>query len=254
MSSAAQQLGSRLLRVTAATTAASARSGSAGRPWLSRGLSSASVPEHPTPTATSSSGPAASSSQSTDAASSQHPITSSSTSSSDPDVPEGYRVMYQGFFARPHKRLKYASLLNTFASFAAAPLIVTYSTASPIARVAVTVSVVAFAVITTGGLHWFTSPYVHQLLYNDKADTARVQTLKFFGGTRWHEFPVSAVETPTGYHPLASFKVQGKTFYVDRGNFEDTALLERLGGPGEHAAAHPATAAVKSTSSEEQQQ
>lgn len=32
--------------------------------------------------------------------------------------------------------LQYASLLNTFASFAAAPLIVTYSTASPIARVA----------------------------------------------------------------------------------------------------------------------
>jgi hypothetical protein len=74
---------------------------------------------------------------------------------------------------------------------------------------AVTVSVLAFAIITTGGLHWFTSPYVHQLLYNDKADTARVQTLKFFGGTRWHEFPVSAVEAPTGYHPLASFKVRG---------------------------------------------
>lgn len=72
---------------------------------------------------------------------------------------------------------------------------------------AVTVSVLAFAIITTGGLHWFTSPYVHQLLYNAKTDTARVQTLRFFGGTRWHEFPVSSVEAPTGYHPLASFKV-----------------------------------------------
>lgn len=70
-----------------------------------------------------------------------------------------------------------------------------------------TVSVLAFAIITTGGLHWFTSPYIHQLLYNDKTDTAKVQTMSFFGGTRWHEFPVAAVQAPTGYHPLASFKV-----------------------------------------------
>jgi hypothetical protein len=73
---------------------------------------------------------------------------------------------------------------------------------------AVTVSVLTFAIITTGGLHWFTSPYVHQLLYNDKTDVAKVQTLRFFGGTKWLEFPVSDVEAPTGYHPLASFKVR----------------------------------------------
>lgn len=63
------------------------------------------------------------------------------------------------------------------------------------------------AFITTGGLHWFTSPYVHQLMYNDKTDVAKVQTLRLLGGSRWHEFPVSSVEAPTGYHPLASFKV-----------------------------------------------
>jgi hypothetical protein len=62
--------------------------------------------------------------------------------------------------------LQYASLLNSFASFAAAPAIISYSSASPIARVAVATSVLAFALITTGGLHWFTKPYVHQLLYN----------------------------------------------------------------------------------------
>jgi hypothetical protein len=71
--------------------------------------------------------------------------------------------------------LQYASLLNTFASFAAAPLIISYSSASPIARVAVTTSVIAFAVITTGGLHWFTAPYVHRLLYNNKTDVMRAQ-------------------------------------------------------------------------------
>jgi hypothetical protein len=30
----------------------------------------------------------------------------------------------------------------------------------------VATSVLAFALITTGGLHWFTKPYVHQMLYN----------------------------------------------------------------------------------------
>lgn len=78
-----------------------------GRPWLWRGLASAS--EHPPAAAvpTSSSGPA-SSSQPADAASSPSTSTStaSTSSSSSPDRPDGYRVMYQGFFARPHKRLK----------------------------------------------------------------------------------------------------------------------------------------------------
>lgn len=69
------------------------------------------------------------------------------------------------------------------------------------------VSLVAFATITTGGLHWFTKPYVHQLLYNSKTDMAKVQTLSFFGGKRWAEFSVSAVQQPAGYHPLASFQV-----------------------------------------------
>eukprot|EP00775_Hariotina_reticulata_P011833 gene11833-11977_t len=147
---------------------------------------------------------------------------------SSPAVDNGFNVVYEGFFARPHKRLKYASLLNTFASFAAAPLIISYSTASPIARVAVTTSVIAFAVITTGGLHWFTAPYVHQLLYNDKTDVIRAQTLTLLGGTRWREFAVSSVTQPTGYHPLASFKAGGKTYYVDRANFQDSNLLQRL--------------------------
>uniref|UniRef100_A0A383W2Y6 Transmembrane protein 186 n=1 Tax=Tetradesmus obliquus TaxID=3088 RepID=A0A383W2Y6_TETOB len=150
---------------------------------------------------------------------------SSSSSSSDADR---FHVVYEGFFARPHKRLKYASLLNSFASFAAAPAIISYSSASPIARVAVATSVLMFALITTGGLHWFTKPYVHQLLYNKQADMVRAQYLTLLGGTRWQEFAVSSTAEPTGYHPLASFKAQGRVFYIDRGNFHDKALMQRL--------------------------
>eukprot|EP00879_Flechtneria_rotunda_P020577 GHRR01021652.1.p1 GENE.GHRR01021652.1~~GHRR01021652.1.p1 ORF type:complete len:239 (+),score=76.79 GHRR01021652.1:924-1640(+) len=171
------------------------------------------------------------------------------TSQSNP----GYELVYNGYFARPHRRLKYASLLNTFASFAAAPLIISYSAASPIARVAVTTAVIAFAAITTGGLHWFTKPYVHQMLVNRTSDVAKVQMLSFFGRTVWREFPLSSVTAPTGYHPLASFKAQGRTYYIDRGNFLDAELLKRLvpssdspAGQGhEEAAQHSDQAATR---------
>ncbi|KAF6260631.1 hypothetical protein COO60DRAFT_1625661 [Scenedesmus sp. NREL 46B-D3] len=156
------------------------------------------------------------------------PTTNSTEASNNSGGASNYRVVYQGFFAQPHKRLKYASLLNSFASFAAAPAIVSYSSASPIARVAVATSVLAFALITTGGLHWFTKPYVHQLLYNEQADTVRAQYLTLFGGRRWQEFAVSSAAEPTGYHPLASFKAQGRVFYIDRANFQDKALMQRL--------------------------
>jgi hypothetical protein len=36
----------------------------------------------------------------------------------------------------------------------------------------------------------------------------RAQYLTLFGGRRWQEFPVSSTSEPTGYHPLASFKVR----------------------------------------------
>eukprot|EP00878_Enallax_costatus_P003494 GHUV01003707.1.p1 GENE.GHUV01003707.1~~GHUV01003707.1.p1 ORF type:complete len:261 (+),score=87.29 GHUV01003707.1:632-1414(+) len=141
---------------------------------------------------------------------------------------DGYQLVYEGFFSRPHKRLKYASLLNTFASFAAAPLIIQYSTASPIARVAVTTSVIAFAVTTTGGLHWFTKPYIHQLWYNKQQQSLKAQTMSLFGGTKWKQFSLSSVTEFNGIHPLANFKAESLTFYIDRGNFPDTELLRRL--------------------------
>lgn len=103
--------------------------------------------------------------------------------------------------------VQYASLLNTFASFAAAPLIIQYSTASPIARVAVTTSVIAFAVITTGGLHWFTKPYVHQLWYSKQQQAVKAQTMSLLGGVKWRQFPIGSVTEFTGIHPMANFKV-----------------------------------------------
>lgn len=113
--------------------------------------------------------------------------------------------------------LQYASLLNTFASFAAAPLIIQYSTASPIARVAATTSIIAFAIITTGGLHWFTKPYIHQLWYSKEQQCLKAQTMSLFGGTRWKQFPLSSAAEFNGIHPLANFKVGWSGQAADKG-------------------------------------
>lgn len=42
----------------------------------------------------------------------------------------------------------------------------------------------------------------------------RARSLSLFGGTRWHEFPASSVGEPTGYHPLASFKVRKQQLFA----------------------------------------
>ncbi|KAF8067367.1 hypothetical protein HT031_002415 [Scenedesmus sp. PABB004] len=145
-----------------------------------------------------------------------------------PPQGDGFELVYSGFFAAPHRRLKFASLLNTFASLAAAPLILSYSSASPIARVAVVTSVLGFAIITTGGLHWFTKPYVHALSRRAADGRLRATGLTFFGRRVSTEFDAAELAQPDGYHPLASFKARGRTYYVDRGSFADKALLARL--------------------------
>jgi hypothetical protein len=103
------------------------------------------------------------------------------------------------------------------------------SDASPLARVAVALSVAGFGIGTTAALHWFTSPYVHELQRAAAAAPAaaggaaepaqtssgggeggrlRAKTLSLFGRPRWAEFGVAEVEHPDSMRPLATFKVQ----------------------------------------------
>lgn len=118
---------------------------------------------------------------------------------------------------------KVASLVNTAVSLGACPAIVYLSDASPVARALVAVSVIGFGLGTTLGLHWFTSPYVHELQWvtrpagdaGDPSDTAgeapsgrlRAKTLSLLGRQRWTEFELREVAHPDSMRPLATFKV-----------------------------------------------
>ncbi len=125
----------------------------------------------------------------------------------------------QGLFSANHRRLKIASLVNTAVSLAACPAIVHLSDASPVARALVAAGVVGFGVGTTAGLHWFTSPYVHELQRSSGGGSSgsgeegegrqrlRARTLNMLGGARWAEFDLAEVEHPNSLRPLATFKV-----------------------------------------------
>lgn len=82
-------------------------------------------------------------------------------------------------------RMQLASLVNTFVSISASPVILAYSEASELARVAVAVSLVGFGLFTTGALHWFTSPYVHELRYTPGTGMLWMQTINLFGRERY---------------------------------------------------------------------
>ncbi|KAI8472571.1 MAG: hypothetical protein J3K34DRAFT_375973 [Monoraphidium minutum] len=163
---------------------------------------------------------------------------------------DGFVTCYTGFFAANHRRLKLASLVNTAASLAACPAVVLLSDASPTARVLVAVSVAGFGVGTTLGLHWFTSPYVHELQLRrgggggGGGEALRAKTLTMLGRPRWAEFGLDEVQHPDSLRPLATFKARGRFYYIDRGSVADADLLQRLTPPHPDAEALEAAAAA----------
>ena len=108
----------------------------------------------------------------------------STSAAEDGDASEPWEVVYIGLFNKPHKRLKLASLVNCAVSLAACPVILTYSDAAPLARVGVAAGATMFGLLTTAALHWFTSPYVHELAVRRGADAARATTINVFGRER----------------------------------------------------------------------
>ena len=58
-----------------------------------------------------------------------------------------------------------------------------------------------------GMMHWFTSPYVHQLTYNSKTGLAEVETLTLFAKYQRRTFSQSEVQVPQTMKPQATFQV-----------------------------------------------
>jgi hypothetical protein len=76
---------------------------------------------------------------------------------------------------------QWASLVNTMVSLGASPFIVAYSDASPLIRVGLAFSLAGFGVFTTAALHWFSSPYVHELRVDPVSGRVTAKNINIFG-------------------------------------------------------------------------
>lgn len=130
-------------------------------------------------------------------------------------------------------RLKRLSLFSCLLTTAAAPTLAATEAMPPAARAAAAVGIAGFGLFTTGLLHWFVGPYVHELTWQGRGgegseggeddDAIELTTLDFFGARRRQRLPLSRVAAPPdgSVHPQATFSdsATGKLYYVDVDNF-----------------------------------
>jgi hypothetical protein len=154
-------------------------------------------------------------------------------------------VVYRGALGPSLRRLKLVSLANTAVALAASPTLSWLADAAPdgttaaaYARAATVAATAAgFGVLTTLGLHWFTKPYVHEIVRvvsggdsEGEEATYRLRALSPLGRAVWRPLDVSRAEPADVARPLATFVEGGKVYYVDAAGFAEgeEALREAL--------------------------
>lgn len=65
-------------------------------------------------------------------------------------------------------------------------------------------------------------------MHNPKENTIDINVLDLLGRSRTRHIHIADVAEAQSVHPLSSFAVNGKVFYLDRDHFKDKTLLEIL--------------------------
>ena len=139
-------------------------------------------------------------------------------------------LVYTGSMSGTLKKVKMLSITSCALSMLGAPAI-TFWTAStlPIAvKTAVSMSLVLLGAGTTYLLHWFSSPYVHKLLWTRGAPEVEVHTLTWLATTNKQLIRLDDVRPADTQRPLATFAVGGRFYYVDGANFASTPAGREL--------------------------
>jgi hypothetical protein len=213
---------------------------------------------------------AASASVSSDA----QPVASAAKAEQDPASDK--EVVYRGALGPSLRRLKLVSLANTAVALAASPALSWLSnnapegtTAAAYARAATVAATAAgFGVLTTLGLHWFTKPYVHEIVRVreggedgglEEQHLYRLRSLSPLGRPVWRPLDASAVRAADVARPLATFcDAEGRVYYVDAAGFAEgeDALREALMplSAAEQAAMVAAAEAAEVVEEQEQQE
>ena len=171
------------------------------------------------------------------------PSTSTSTST----------ISYVAPLSTTVHRLKRLSLFSCLLTTAAAPTLAATESMPPAARATAAVGIAGFGLFTTGLLHWFVGPYVHELTWrrvdDDGADgssskssfrgedSIEVTTLDVLGRKTTRSLPLSRVAAPPdgSIHPQATFSDSetGKLYYIDVDNFVSVAASGSGDGEGD---------------------
>ncbi|EIE26861.1 hypothetical protein COCSUDRAFT_59369 [Coccomyxa subellipsoidea C-169] len=104
------------------------------------------------------------------------------------------------------------------------------------AKASIAVTLCSFGIFTTGLLHWFTSPYVRQLVFDKKSNTMEIETLSVFARPQITRAHLAEISYPDTIRPQVTFAVNGKFFYLDDNTFPDKELLAALTPPEPSAA------------------
>jgi hypothetical protein len=167
--------------------------------------------------------------------------TAASAGASGPQQEEEgqHRTVYRGALGPSLRRLKLVSLANTAVALAASPTLSWLAEAAPdgttaaaYARAATVAATAAgFGVLTTLGLHWFTKPYVHEIVRVGNEHRYRLRALSPLARAVWRPLDVSAVRAADVARPLATFVDEGgRVYYVEPAGFAEgeDALREAL--------------------------
>lgn len=139
---------------------------------------------------------------------------------------------YHAPLSRTLLRLKRVSLFTCFGGVLSGPIIVALDTSTAMAsKLGIGAIMALFGVFTTSLLHWFTSPYVHELQYDRVTEQFKTERLSFFTRPIHNTFPLSAVKYADSLRPQTTFSVEGELYYLDKDNFGDDELFKQLEKP-----------------------
>lgn len=139
---------------------------------------------------------------------------------------------YHAPLSRTLLRLKRVSLFTCFGGVLSGPIIVALDTSTAMAsKLGIGAVMALFGVFTTSLLHWFTSPYVHELQYDRATEKFKTERLSFFTRPIHNTFPLSAVKYADSLRPQTTFSAEGELYYLDKDNFGDDELFKQLDKP-----------------------
>ncbi|CAM6129006.1 unnamed protein product [Calypogeia fissa] len=146
------------------------------------------------------------------------------------DVRRGATVVYEGAFSDTLRRVKLLSLTTCCLSIAGGPIITFFT--SPdlpvILKGALASTMVCLSASTTGALHWFAGPYVHKLTWNPGDKEVEVEVLSWFATRIKKKFKLSDIRTPYTNRPLVTFSANNEYYFIDKDNFPNQELLDKL--------------------------